>query len=263
MKKEVEMMNSNGRVLNRVIVVALLALLALNGYLIYQSISTPTQPHPYTASPTSSTQEPEQKIIRISGTGEASARPDIAVIYLGVKTQEETATSAQSENARIMTTVLAALKQEGIDESQIETISYSLEPVTTYPDREEPKIVGYTCRNSIAVSVNDVSRAGGIVDIAVGAGVNEVNSIHFRLSDQKMQELYEQALKNAVTDAGRQAAIMSESLQVTIVGPIEVSIGPQYLPYPTRYEAEYNAATPIIPGEFKILVDVQVSYLYE
>ncbi|WP_455367652.1 SIMPL domain-containing protein [[Eubacterium] cellulosolvens] len=258
------MMNSNSRVLNGVIVVALLALLALNGYLIYQSISAPMPPYTYTPSPTSSTQEPKQKIIRISGTGEASATPDIAVIYLAVKTQEETAAKAQSENAEIMTAVLAALKQEGIDESHIETLSYSLEPVTTYPDRgEEPRIVGYMCRNSIAVSVNDVSRAGGIVDVAVGAGINEVNSIQFRVSDQKMHELYEQSLKNAVTDADRQAAIMSKSLQVTIIGPVEVSIGPQYVPYATRYEAEYKAGTPIIPGEFKILVDVQVSYLYE
>ncbi|WP_455364532.1 hypothetical protein, partial [[Eubacterium] cellulosolvens] len=61
----------------------------------------------------------------------------------------------------------------------------------------------------------------------------------------------------------RQATIVSKSLKVTIIGPIEVSIGPQYVPYPTSYETDFKAGTPIIPGELKVSVDVQVSYLYE
>ncbi|WP_455367599.1 SIMPL domain-containing protein [[Eubacterium] cellulosolvens] len=258
------MMNSERRILNVVIVFVLLTLVVLNGYLIYQSNIAPTQPYIYTGQPTSSTQEPKQNIIRVSGTGEVSTRPDISVIYLAVKTQEATAAQAQSENAEIMTVVLAELMQEGVDESHIKTLGYTLEPVITYPDRgETPMIMGYMCRNSIAVSVDDISRTGEIIDTAVAAGVNEVNSIQFRVSDQKTQELYEQALKNAVADADRQAVIVSKSLKVTIVGPIEVSIGPQYVPYPTSYEADFKAGTPIIPGELKISVDVQVSYLYE
>ena len=146
-------MNDN-KVVNGVIVVALLALLALNGFLIYRSFTPMAQPSIFRESPLNTSQNTKQKTISVTGTGTVATRPDIAVIYVAVKTQADTASQAQSDNAAIMTSVLDALKRNGIAESDIETTSYTLEPITTYPDKETPKIAGYLCRNSIAVTVS-------------------------------------------------------------------------------------------------------------
>ncbi len=256
--------NEKGQIANVVLVVALLAILAMNGFLIYKSLA-PTAPQPYVLKETTSSpqENTKQKIITVSGTGQAAAKPNIAAIYLGVRTQAETATKAQSDNAALMNAVFDALKKNGISDSDIETTSYTLEPLMTYPEKETPRIVGYVCQNNIAVTVKDISRAGETIDIAVEAGANQVNSITFRLSDDKAVELFEQALKNAVADANKKAEAISKSLNVKIVGPLDVSLGAGYAPYPAMFESAVKAGTPIVPGELKVTVSVQVSYQYQ
>jgi uncharacterized protein YggE len=248
-----------------VLTVAVVVLIALNGFILYQSLtlasSQPYLPYQNTMTPQQTT---EQKLIMVSGIGVAAGDPDTAVLILGVKTQAETASKAQNDNAVTMNTILEALKNLGILDSEIETTFYSLSPITIYPDRDEaPKIVGYFCRNTIAVTVEDVSKAGHIIDAAVEAGANEVNSIQFKLSDENARNLYEQALENALIDAEKKANVISRSLGVEIIGPIEVSIGPSYQPISSRFESAFAEETPIIPGELKITVTVQVSYLYQ
>ncbi|MEM4246669.1 MAG: SIMPL domain-containing protein, partial [Candidatus Bathyarchaeia archaeon] len=170
-------MNGRIRVLDAVIVVALLSLLALNGFMVYRSLQLSAQPYALGRPLLYQAQDSKQKVIYVTGTGKASARPDIAVIYLAVKTQAEAASKAQSDNAATMSSVLEALKGSGVAESDLETTSYTLEPIMTYPENGTPRIVGYLCRNSIAVTVRDVGKAGAVIDAAVGAGANEVGSI--------------------------------------------------------------------------------------
>jgi uncharacterized protein YggE len=249
---------------NVIFAVALLVLLIANAFLIYRSL---TYSQPYALKQDSAVFQQEsikQKIILVSGTGEATAKPSIAVIYLGVRTQAETAEKAQNDNSALMNNVLNTLKRDGITESDIETTSYRLEPVTVYPERDEPpKITGYVCRNNIAVTVGDITKSGRIIDIAVDAGANEVQSIQFKVSDEKAQELYEEALENAIMDADQKASVISESLNVKIIGPLEISVGPSYEPVPAMFEATVKAGTPIMPGELKVTVYVQVSYQYQ
>ncbi len=247
-----------------VLTVALVVLIAMNGLILYQSL-TPDSSQPYLPyqDSTNRQQNTKQKIISVSGIGVAAGEPNTAVLYLGVKTQAETASKAQNDNAVTMNNVLEALKSLGITESEIETTIYTLSPITIYPDRDKPpKIVGYFCRNNIAVMVEDVTKAGQIIDATVKAGANEVNSIQFKLSDEIAHNLYEKALENALIDAEKKADVIGKSLGVKIIGPIEISIGPIYTPTPSRFESALAEETPIIPGELKITVNVQVSYLY-
>jgi uncharacterized protein YggE len=257
-------MSEDRNMLNVVLTVALIAILAMNGFLIYRMYAT-ASPQPYTLKLNSASQplNTELRVIHVSGTGTASAKPNMAVIYLGIKTQTDTADKAQRDNAELMNKVLDALKAQGIPESDIETVSYWLTPLTTYPNGEEPKIVGYRCCNNIAVTVKDVSQTGKIIDVAVQSGVNEVSNIQFKVSDEITQELLEGALENAISDADRKAEVVSESLGVKILGPVEITVGTGYEPIPSRVEATMKAETPIIPGELKVTVNVQVSYQYQ
>ncbi len=95
---------------NVIVTVVLLAIIVLNGVLVYKSL-TATLPQPYIQTPDSTI---KQKVIQVSGTGTAATRPDLAVVYLGVKIQAQTASKAQADNALVMNGVLDALKKAGI-----------------------------------------------------------------------------------------------------------------------------------------------------
>ena len=77
------------------------------------------------------------KTIQVYGTGSVSAAPDEAIIYLAVQTQDTSATTAVNENAALMAKVMQALTTLGINQSDIQTSSYTLTiqslTSTTYP----------------------------------------------------------------------------------------------------------------------------------
>jgi uncharacterized protein YggE len=261
-------MSEKNNLFNSITTIILIILLALNGFLIYRSFidsseqSYSPQQAMYAYS-TAQSQNTHNQLILVSGIGVAATKPDISILNVGVITQAETATDAQNSNAEAMNNVFNTLQRNGITTSDIETTIYTLEPIMIYPDREEtPTIIGYRCRNRLAITLTDISQTGEITDKVVAAGINEVNSIQFRVSDENIQELYEQALQNALQDAYEKAEIVGKTLNVKIIGPLEINIGSSYQPIPIRLESTAKANTPIIPGELSITVQVQVSYQY-
>ncbi|RLF98048.1 MAG: hypothetical protein DRN49_06525, partial [Thaumarchaeota archaeon] len=131
----------------------------------------------------------EGKALTVTGIGTASAKPDRVIISLSVVTRGSTANEAQSLNAEKMGKVISALKEAGVSEDQMKTTSYTLNPIYEYPERKSPIIVGYECRNSLRVTLEEIDRAGEIVDLAVSAGANQVSSISFTLSDEAREKL--------------------------------------------------------------------------
>src|SRR5208337_4709150 len=132
------------------------------------------------------------KTIQVTGTATLSAPPDQAVLVLAVQTQATSATQAAADNAATMTNVLAALSNLGIDKNSIETVSYTLSPV--YDQTTSSKVIGYTVRNAIQVTLKDFSLIGKALDAAVSAGANEVQGIMITLSSTTLATLQKQAL---------------------------------------------------------------------
>ncbi|MEM2687676.1 MAG: SIMPL domain-containing protein, partial [Thermoproteota archaeon] len=105
--------------------------------------------------------EQQAKTISVTGTGVVKAKPDRAVLSLTVVTQAESAGEAISENADKMDRVIKAVRTIGILENQTETSAYSLTPIWEYPkEGGSPRIVGYTCSNTIRVTVKNLNRVG-------------------------------------------------------------------------------------------------------
>lgn len=199
------------------------------------------------------------KTIQVTGTATLSAPPDQAVLVLAVQTQATSATQAAADNAATMTNVLAALSNLGIDKNSIETVSYTLSSVSD--QTTSSKVIGYTVRNAIQVTLKDFSLVGKALDAAVSAGANEVQGIMFTLSSTTLATLQKQALGQALQDADGQARAMASNLGVSIVGPISVSPGYSFQP---NYSTLYAAAqpTPIQPGTLQVTVTVQVTYQF-
>ena len=68
------------------------------------------------------------RTVTVNGIATIKAKPDEAIVALGVQTQANTAQGALSENAVKMTALIASLMDKGIAKDDIATSSVSLYP---------------------------------------------------------------------------------------------------------------------------------------
>ena len=90
-------------------------------------------------------------------------RPDVARVAVGVITQDRTASDAATKNAEQAAAVIAALRSLLGATAEIQTISYSLTPVYTYPSGGQPQLTGFSANNIVEATVGDpgADRSGG------------------------------------------------------------------------------------------------------
>jgi hypothetical protein len=203
----------------------------------------------------------EPRTLYVTGSGLASAEPNLAKVSLGVYTEAPNANDAVKQNAVKMNRVIDALRVSGISNESLETRYYTLSSVIDY-NAKPPQVVGYRVSNVITVSVYELTTVGQVIDAAVKAGANEVQGIAFILTEDQAQELKLTALKNAGEDAQTKASTLAASLGVEIVGILKIVEGSTYYPlYRTEVKDIQNAYTPIIPGDVQISATIQVTYL--
>ena len=201
--------------------------------------------------------------IVVDGVGTVSVDPDQAMLSLGVTTQAVTAAQAIQDNAAKMSQVVDMMKAQGISEDDIRTSRFSL---WTVYDKERTEPVGYRVSNQITVTSKDIGKVGQLIDSAVLAGANQVNSVSFTLSEEAIAQIRLQALDLAIEDAQARASAIANKLDLTIVGVGYVSESAVYRPYYayTPAVAAYEEApTPIEPGEVTFTVSVHIIYLFE
>ena len=211
------------------------------------------------------TQGGSMKTIQVSGTGSVSAPPDEAIIYLAVQTQDTSATNAVNENAALTTKVMQSLASLGINQSDIQTSSYTLTIQTLssttnsmQPTQSNLNAVQYVDKNAMQITLTNISLTGKALDAAVSAGVNEVDGITFTFTPQLSASLQKQAIQLATQDAANQADAIASTLGLKIIGP--TSITPSYN-QPFYQTAAPNAnQTPIQPGTLQLTAQVQTTY---
>jgi uncharacterized protein YggE len=121
--------------------------------------------------------------------------------------------------------------------------------------------VGYLARNTIHVSLDDVTRAGALIDAAVAAGANEVQSVQFSVGDPA--PFQKKALAAAAVDARAKAAVLAEGLGVKVGSTIRVEeVGSGHpRPQVAMYAEQAKASTSIEPGD--VFFDASVSLWVE
>jgi hypothetical protein len=197
----------------------------------------------------------------VTVTGEASlkVKNDEAVLRLGVVTKAQSAKEAAAANAKIMTDVKKAIIHMGVPADKIETQRYDVE----YKKDDTP-VRTYETGNAFRVKVQDTEKAGQIIDAAVSAGVNRIDSIVFIAKNVNAAK--EEALKRAIENAKEKAKIMAEALGKRIVNV--VSIEENSVSYVPRYAsrsasmllAAKEAVTPLEGGESTVQATVTIVF---
>jgi len=214
-----------------------------------------------TATPALSQTEDERQphTISVSGSGRVSARPDVAVVTLGVQTEAEEASAALSQNNERMQRLIDGLKEAGVAAEDIQTRSIQLWP--RYEDARpegQPQVVGYTASNTVEVRVRDLDVLGRLLDNAVQAGGNRIEGLRFEVSDPS--RVLDRAREAAWSDAEHKATQMAELAGVAL-GPVISISETSRTPGPiVREELERAAAVPVKPGSKTLEVNVQVTW---
>ncbi|MCZ7401847.1 MAG: SIMPL domain-containing protein [Candidatus Methanoperedens sp.] len=205
---------------------------------------------------------PGDRTISVSGTASISVIPDTASMSIGVITQAATSKEASDRNAVSMNAVISALKNLGLPDKEIQTSSISIQPVYNYT-RDVPVIVGYSASNNVLVTTKNLDRLSDIIDKSIASGANQVGGISFTVSEEKQKQIFGELLSAAVNDAKSKADDLAKSLNVKIASVKTSSINEGTQIFPVMATLAEKAATPIQPGESKVTLSVQVTYLIE
>lgn len=215
-------------------------------------------------------QSAENSGICVSGEEKIKATPDIAEITYSVYTQEKDVKTCQTENAQDVDAVLSLLKEKGIDEKDIRTNNVGLNLIYDWNDGR--KITGYEMTTEIVVSSVPIDEAGTIISDSVNAGINSIDSVQYQCSN--FDELYAEALKNAITSARKKADLMAEAGGKKVVAMTQVqelSSGDQAVAYSSDnmkqmavMEADSaDTGTSLMPGQVEVDAEVSVTFSIE
>lgn len=208
---------------------------------------------------------PQKRTISLAASGAVKATPDKIDITTGMTSEALTAREALDKNTEAMAQVVEALKSDGIDAKDIQTINFSVAPV--YEQRKEgtaPFIVGYRVVNSVRISLRDTKKLGTILDKVVSLGANTIDSIEFGMAEP--EALKDEARKLAMEAVTANARLYAEAAGVKL-GPVltiieEDAFIPRYgSAAPARMEMVRDV--PIEAGTATVEVRVRVTWELE
>lgn len=204
----------------------------------------------------------ERNAISVTGEGRIYADPDMAQIVIGVESRAPTAKEAASKNSGDMSEVMAVLKEMGIAEEDIQTVDYSIRAEMYYPEKEEPKVIGYVVTNAVQVKVRDLNLVGDLLDRVTEAGANNIYGITFTIEDPR--PFQEQAREKAVADARKKAQQLADLADIRLGDLLSISEyimgGPVYVERAAPSEGIGGGGPSISPGQLEIVVQVGMSY---
>jgi len=206
--------------------------------------------------------------IWVNGEGKVTVVPDVAILSLGIESQETSVTKAQENAATAMNAVIVALKGRGIAEKDIRTTAFSIIRVTRFDEPKQQEItIGYRVTNMVTAKIRKVADAGTVIDAVVQAGgdLTRINSINFTVDDPSAYN--NEARQKAMADAENKAKQLASLSGVKLGKPLYINESGGFIPFrqeffpvPAPAPAPGFAPTPVFPGEQEIRLNVQVVY---
>ena len=229
----------------------------------------------------------QQAGIWVTGQGTVSLEPDLAILTLGVEAGGATVLEASGKAAEAMAAVVAALKARGVQDKDIRTSYYNIQPKYTYrevtrcpepkPDApvleekgcytdREQVLSGYRATNQVSVKVRDLDSVGVVIDEVATAGgdYTRINGISFTVEDDSAARV--EAREKAVKDAVAKAEQLAELTGVKVGKLIYISESGGVYPKDVyrggfeEYAVSSAPPTPISGGEMDVTANVQAVF---
>ena len=210
--------------------------------------------------------------LTVEGTCQLEKPADELRLSLGVISNAATAGDALEHNSDAMQSVMDALKRAGLTEDEYQTGRFRIQPQYSPRPRNaggdwRPQIIGYQVQNSIMIQTPKLDKAGELIDVAVRAGANSVDSISFGIADPQTHR--QEAIRTATANARLDARTLASAASLRLVRVLDINLdGAQARPYvPQQFRAEIadvgmarGGSTPIAPGDVTIRASVRIVY---
>jgi uncharacterized protein YggE len=196
--------------------------------------------------------------LEVTGTGRASAVPDVVRIQTGVRCDAEDVSSALSDASSRAAGLAQAARDHGVGDADLQTTGQG---VHARYDRDGTAVVGYTAYQNLSVTVRDTARVGDLVRAFAGSAGNALTIDHIGLDLGDPTPLLARAREAAFADArakAEQYAALAGRELGKVVGLTDVvTVGAQ-----PRHElmAARSAAGPVELGETSVTTTVTVRW---
>jgi uncharacterized protein YggE len=206
----------------------------------------------------------DEVLVQITATGRADTRPDEARFTAGVETIEASAAAASHGNTEVINRVVAALRQLGIEEQDVQSRQVSLGRIDYGRDRGR-----FRANNLIEVRVRNVDRVGQAIAATTDAGANVLSGPDLRMADPNAAN--RSAYANAYRAARQRAEAYAEAAGLRVVRVLAIrdgwsgGAGPQPYGMPMPEEAApppvvQTQGPPVPPGLTTSQVAVRVEF---
>lgn len=204
-------MNEKNKKVGAKLLVVLVILLAI-GIIVVQGVKTYTN-------------NMNPRTVIITGTGKVSAVPDVSTISFTIKSESknDNTKALQEEVSKKADSVFAKLKELGIDEKDIKTTNYSVNPKYGYRDCystssvtpcDSSVVIGYEARESVDIKIRNTENVSKVLDVLAAEKITEVYGPNFTIDD--IEAVRDSARDLAIQDAKDKAEVLSKSLGVKI-----------------------------------------------
>lgn len=201
--------------------------------------------------------------ITVSGEGKVYAKPDIALVSLGVETTGLTTSDVISKNTAKMNAVIQAVKDSGVEQKDIQTTNYNLAPLYNWTEAAGRVFQGYTLTQNLQVKIRDFSKVGDILQQAVVKGANLTSNLQFTIEDPEQYK--QEARQKAVEQAKEKADNLASASGITLGKLINVYENYVYPMYESAKAVGLGGGgvvpSPTIePGQNEISITVNLTY---
>jgi uncharacterized protein len=198
--------------------------------------------------------------ITVSGHGTVKVTPDVASVWLGVQTTEETAQEAMDVIGTKSQALVDTLKGVGLAAADIQTSSLSLYPSFGTDGRT---INGYQASTNVTATIRDVARVGEILDAVQGFVGEELTLGGISFSYADPEAVLGEARAAALDNARARAQQYADAADAEVGEILRISETPAGVPSPfvaERAAADAAGTLAIEPGSQELAVDVAVVF---
>lgn len=151
----------------------------------------------------------EKDHFSVSGSGTVYAKADIANISVGLKTgTKNTAVQASQESANKISRIIDEIRKLGIEEKDIKTSNYALNPVYNWTEGRGQELIGYEVSQNLDLKIRDLNKIGDVIARTTQEGANQIGNIAFTIDDE--YALKNQARVLAIEKAKEKAKLIAE-----------------------------------------------------
>lgn len=204
--------------------------------------------------------------VTVTGDGRVTGEPDTLRATVGVHVVRADVDEAFEDAATAADRVLDAIREQGVEDEDIQTRDFSVRPEREHRPEGPPRVTGYAVRNLVEVTIHDVDQAGELLAAVADAAGDDARVEGLRFSLEDNEDQLAAAREDAFDDARSKAEHYAELAGAELGELVSVTETSAQLPPPTPLPTDEaalapdRARAPILPGEQEVGVQIRATW---